>query len=210
MEKEERFVRVRFLWADWSLLFYFLLLFPFCLRVCSDTRERLGNEQRKKKEKNKNKGQRERKRNAKFNQSMTGTRFNDIRVEGGKESNNYDKPKIILFIFTLYLFELPFRVSYQGWVVYHRDPVLYDMVLCLLCYSCASYFCFYLLFFNFFSMNLAFYSLFRLLFPPAPDSSSNVCKSLFFFPSISHTQLLPLFIQYNRSIDTIRLQLRLQ
>lgn len=45
---------------------------------------------------------------------MTGTRFNDIRVEGGKESNNYDKPKIILFIFTLYLFELPFRVSYQG------------------------------------------------------------------------------------------------
>lgn len=96
------------------MLFYFLLLFPFCLRVCSDTRERLGNEQRKKKEKNKNKGQRERKRNAKFNQSMTGTRFNDIRVEGGKESNNYDKPKIILFIFTLYLFELPFRVSYQG------------------------------------------------------------------------------------------------
>jgi hypothetical protein len=48
----------------------------------------LGNGERKKEERNENKEQEKSKRDSKFNQSMTGTRFNDIHVEGGKEKNN--------------------------------------------------------------------------------------------------------------------------
>jgi hypothetical protein len=47
------------------------------------------------------------KRKSKSNHSMTGTRFNDIHVEGGKESNNMINRRLS-YLFTLYHLELPF------------------------------------------------------------------------------------------------------
>lgn len=97
---------------------------------------------------------------------MTGTRFNDIHVEGRKREQQYDKSKIILFIlpfiFLSFLFESPANDE-----LYHRDPVHHDMVI-FVSYSTlvspSPVSIYYSSFF--FSMYLDFYSLF--FFPLCP------------------------------------------
>lgn len=200
MEKEERFVRVRFLLSGLEFVVcFFLLLFPFAygfVRIHARTWEM--RERRKRKEtRTENKW---RKRNSKFNQSMTGTRFNDIHVEGGKDRN-----KMINRRLSYLFYPLSFRASLFKCLLddetFHRDPVHHDMVIFVSFSRLSSGFLF--LFFRFSSWTSIFTRSFVFYFALPPIPQVMYASLLLSFLFSIHNYSLSLYKTIDQSIQYI-------
>lgn len=184
--------------------FNFLLLFPFAYGFVRIHARTWDMRKRRTEERNENKDQPKKKKKFKVQSIYDRNAIQWYSCWGRKREQQYDKPKIILFYFTLYLFELPFRVSCQRWVIHH-DPVITPWLplslILLLCLPVLflSTILLFSLWTSIFPRSLSF------LFAPRPtDSSNNVCKSPFFyFLYFPYNNSLSLYNTIDQSIQYI-------